>query len=161
MNRELTICRRVRAGALAALLALPAGAFAGGVFVAGAGATLEQAFNVALAENPRKSAGAFWVVVSGSEVEGLAQGRASADIRRKLKLARERGGEVFVCRSDLTRAGLMEQDMLDGVVAMYGYGEQDWAGLLPARRQSIVLPEDMKQSQTILKTCAGQPKPGA
>jgi intracellular sulfur oxidation DsrE/DsrF family protein len=136
-------------------------AHASGVYVSGKGVALDQAFKQALADNPRKSKEAFWIVVAGTEVIGLTKSGANADILGWLKSARERGGNVFVCRSDMTRGGIKEEDLLDGVVSMYGYGEKDWSGLLPAKRQEIVLPDSMKQSQLILKTCAGEPKPGA
>jgi hypothetical protein len=136
-------------------------AVANGVYVSGQGVALDQSFRQALADNPKKSKNAFWIVVAGAEVRGLSKSGANADILGWLKSVRERGGNVFVCRSDLTRAGIKEEELLEGVVSMYGYGEKDWSGLLPAKRQEIVLPDSMKQSQLILKTCAGEPKPGA
>lgn len=142
-------------------LAAPVAAIAGGVYVAGQGTPLAQSFGQALSDNPQKSAKPFWIVVAGSDAALLTTGRSSPDIRQKLKLAKERGAEVYVCRSDLVRAGIQEGELLDGVVAMYGYGPQDWAGLLPARKDGIALPSDMKQSQLILKTCAGEPKQGS
>jgi len=136
-------------------------AIADGVFVSGHGVTLEQSFKRALADNPRKSKAGFWVVIAGPEVSALSKRGANAEILSWVKGVRERGGNVFVCRSDMTHAGIKEEDLLDGVVSMYGYGEKDWSGLLPAKRHEIVLPDNMQQSQLILKTCAGQPKPGA
>ncbi|HYD61235.1 MAG TPA: DsrE family protein [Noviherbaspirillum sp.] len=140
-------------------LAAPVAA-AAGVYVAGNGTSAAQAFEQALAENSRASGKPFWIVVSGKETEALTKGRASADMRKQLTSARERGAEVYVCRADLIRAGIKDEELLDGVVAMYGYDTQDWAGLLPARKEGIVLPADMKQSQLILKTCAGDTKSG-
>jgi hypothetical protein len=141
-------------------LAAPVAAIADGVYVAGNGTALAQAFDQALAENPRKGDKPFWVVVSGKEVASLTKSRSNADTLQKLKTAKERGAEVYVCRSDLVRAGIKEEELLEGVVSMYGYGTQDWSGLLPARKDGIALPADMRQSQLILKTCAGEPKPG-
>lgn len=142
------------------VLAAPVAAIAGGVYVAGQGTALDQAFVQALADNPRKAVKPFWIVVAGNDAARLTKERSTPDIRQQLKSAKERGAEVYVCRSDLVRMGVKEEDLLDGVVSMYGYGAQDWSGLLPARKDGIALPEDMKQSQLILKTCAGEPKPG-
>lgn len=142
-------------------LAAPIAATAGGVYVAEQGRPLAQAMDQALADNPQKSGAPFWIVVSGSESALLTTRQSTPDMRQMLKTAKERGAEVYVCRSDLMRAGIREDELLDGVVAMYGYGPQDWAGLLPARKDGIALPTDMKQSQRILSTCAGQPKSGS
>jgi hypothetical protein len=141
-------------------LAAPVAAFAGGVFVAGNGTGIGQTLDQALAENPRKSDKPFWVVVAGKDAASLTKSRSSADLQQKLKTAKERGAEVYVCRSDLVRAGIGDDELLDGVVPMYGYATQDWSGLLPARKDGIALPQDMKQSQLILKTCAGEPRQG-
>ncbi|WP_420474906.1 hypothetical protein [Noviherbaspirillum sp. ST9] len=142
-------------------IAAPAVAVAGGVYVAGEGVPLGQALGQALADNPKKSDKPFWVVVSGTDAGLLTKTRSDPDIRSMVKTAKERGAEIYVCRSDLVRVGIKEEELLDGVVSMYGYGTQDWAGLLPARKDGIALPTDMKQSQRILKTCAGEPKQGS
>lgn len=142
-------------------LAAPVAAFAGGVYVAGQDTALSQAFGQALADNPQKSGKPFWIVVAGRDTALLTKTRSSPETRHLLKTAKDRGAEVYVCRSDLVRAGIKEDELLDGVVSMYGYGPQDWAGLLPARKDGIALPSDMKQSQLILKTCVGEAKPGA
>lgn len=142
------------------VLLAPATAFAGGVYVAGQDKPVAQAFAEALADNPQKSDKPFWVVVAGRDVALLTKTRSNADMLKKLKTAKDRGAEVYVCRSDLVRAGIRDDDLLDGVVPMYGYAPQDWSGLLPARKDGIALPADMKQSQLILKTCAGEPKAG-
>lgn len=156
------IVRRLMHLALLMACAVPLHqATAGGVYVSGQGTPLDQAFGRALAENPRKTNDVFWIVVAGAEVNGLTKKGANADILGWLKSARERGGMVFVCRSDLNRGGIREEDLLDGVTAMYGYGVQDWAGLLPARREEVALPDNMKQSQLILNTCTGNPRPGS
>lgn len=131
-----------------------AAAASGGVYVSGPGSSVEQAFAQALAENPRKTNDAFWIVVAGAEVARMTKGSASPDIVAWTKTVRERGGLVYVCRSDLVRAGIREEDLLDGVIAMYGYGAKDWSGLLPARKDGIALPDNIKQSQLILRTCA-------
>lgn len=142
-------------------IAAPAVAIAGGVYVAGEGVSLTQALAQALAENPKKSDQPFWIVVSGTESGLLTKTRSNHDMRNMVRTAKERGAEIYVCRSELVRAGIKEEDLLDGVVSMYGYRQQDWAGLLPARKDGIALPADMKQSQRILKTCTGDPKQGS
>jgi len=142
-------------------IASPVVAYAGGVYVAEQGVPVVKAMGQALAENPQKSDKPFWIVVSGADTALLTKSRASADTRQMVRTAKERGAEIYVCRSDLVRAGIKEEDLLDGVVAMYGYGPQDWSGLLPARKDGIALPVDMTQSQRILKTCAGEPRPGS
>jgi hypothetical protein len=143
------------------VLAAPVAAVAGGVYVAGQGTGLAQTFSHALADNPRKSERPFWVVVAGTDAAGLTKTRATPETRQSLKTAKERGAEVYVCRSDLVRAGIKDEELLDGVVSMYGYGHEDWSGLLPARRvDGIALPADMKQSQRILNTCMGDAKSG-
>ena len=142
-------------------LAAPVAAIAGGgVYIAGQGSSLAQALGQALADNPRKSGGPFWVIVTGTEITRLTKSGTSADMQGELRNAFERGAEVYACRSDMTRHGIKDEDLVDGVVPMYGYGQQDWSGLLPARKERIALPLDMTQSQRILKTCAGEPKPG-
>lgn len=146
--------------AIGLVVLAPATALAGGVYVAGQDKPAAQAFAEALADNPQKSDKPFWVVVAGRDVALLSKTRSNADIQKKLKTAKDRGAEVYVCRSDLVRAGIRDDELLDGVVPMYGYAPQDWSGLLPARKDGIALPADMKQSQLILKTCAGEPKPG-
>lgn len=132
-----------------------ASAAAGGVYVAGKGTNLEQTLKQAIADNPGKSVPPFWIVIAGSEVSHVKNG-ANISIQGGIKSVRERGGLVYVCRSDMIRAGIKEGDLLEGVTAMYGYDPKDWAGLLPARREGIRLPDNMSQSQLILKTCAGE-----
>ncbi|HYD94458.1 MAG TPA: hypothetical protein VEC01_03970 [Noviherbaspirillum sp.] len=148
---------------LAAALALTAAApaQASGVYIAGHGTSFDQALGQALKDNSARSADAFWIVIAGDQVAQVTRKGASADTRAGLKSALERGAEVYACRSDLTRAGIRDDELLDGVVAMYGYSERDWAGLLPPKKDGIALPGDMAQSQRILKTCAGEAKPGA
>jgi predicted peroxiredoxin len=142
-------------------IAAPAVAVAGGVYVAGEGVPLGQALGQALADNPKNSGQPFWVVVSGSDTGLLTKTRSNPDTRHMVRTAKDRGAEIYVCRSDLVRAGIREEELVDGVVSMYGYGQQDWSGLLPARKDGFALPTDMKQSQRILKTCAGEPKQGS
>lgn len=147
--------------ALALMFAAPAGAFANGVYVAGQGVTLTQALSQALAENAGSKKAAFWVVVAGDQIKLATKKGTSADVQEKLKTVLARGGQVYACRSDMAHAGIKDEDLLEGVISMYGYSERDWSGLLPARPDRIQLPQDMKQSQLILKTCAGEPKQGA
>ena len=153
---------RKRALSFMALVALivPVWAHADGVYIAGPGASVEQVLSQALAENGGPK-GTFWIVISGDQVLRIAKKSASPEIRTKLNTALERGGEAYACRTDLNRAGIREEDLLDGVVAMYGYSARDWAGLLPPRKDGIALPKDMKQSQRILQACAGSPKSGS
>lgn len=136
----------------------PAQAASGDVYVAGQGISLEQAFMQALAENPGKPKEAFWIVVAGTDAARLSKAKAGAELVERVKAVRARGGVVFVCRSDLTRSGIQEGDLLDGVAPVYGYGRQDWAGLLPARKDGIAMPESSVKSQLILRTCTGEDK---
>lgn len=138
-------------------IAAPVVAHADGVYIAVPGASVEQVLGQALADNGVKKS-AFWIVISGDEVVRVTKKGAGPAIRTKMKTVLARGGEAYACRSDLNRAGIREEDLLDGVVAMYGYSERDWAGLLPPRKEGIALPADMKQSQLILQTCAGTPR---
>ncbi|OWW20666.1 DsrE family protein [Noviherbaspirillum denitrificans] len=142
-------------------LAVPVAAMAGGVYVAEQGRPLAQTMGQALADNPHKSDKPFWIVVAGADAGLLTRTRSTQDLRQMLKTAKERGAEVYVCRSDLVRAGIRDEELLDGVVSMYGYGPQDWSGLLPARKDGIALPSDMAQSQRILNTCAVAPATGS
>lgn len=154
----------VRACARAALLLgcasvlHPAHAAAGDVYVAGQGNSLEQTFVQALAENPGKKKESFWIVVAGADAARLSKAKAGPELTERVKAVRARGGVVYVCRSELTRAGIKETDLLDGVAPVYGYDSQDWAGLLPARKDGIALPESSQKSQLILKTCTGGDK---
>jgi len=141
-------------------LAAPVAAFAGGVYVAGQGTSFGKVMGQALSDNPKKSDQPFWIVVSGSDAALLTRSRSSPDTRQMVKTARDRGAEVYVCRSDLVSAGIRDDELIDGVVPMYGYAQKDWSGLLPARKDGIALPADMKQSQRILSSCGGDPKSG-
>lgn len=160
--RAATLIRKMVRAACVIAFAVPAQhvlAETGGVYVAGQGTGLDQAFSQALSENPRKGATPFWIVVAGQEIARTTKSGASPAVNGWVNTARERGGLVYVCRSDMMRAGIKESELLDGVISMYGYDAKDWAGLLPARKEGITLPDNMKQSQMILKTCAGEAKP--
>ncbi|HEY0847119.1 MAG TPA: hypothetical protein VGE12_17250 [Noviherbaspirillum sp.] len=160
--RAATLIRRLAGAGAILALAIPvqhAAAGTGGVYVAGQGAGLDQAFSRALADNPAKSAAPFWVVVAGKEIAKTTKTGASPAVAGWIKTALDRGGLVYVCRTDMMNAGIREGDLLDGVHSMYGYDAKDWAGLLPARKEGITLPDNMQQSQQILKACAGNPKP--
>lgn len=146
--------------AIGCVLAAPhAAAAPGGIYVAGPDSGLEKAFTQALADNPVKSSSTFWVVVAGKEIAKTTKSGASADVVRWVNTAHARGGHVYVCRTDMMNAGFKEGDLLDGVISMYGYDAKDWAGLLPARKEGIVLPDNMRQSQQILSACGVAPKP--
>ena len=156
--------RRIAAASLLALALAFAAPFqhaaaAGGVYVSGQGIGLDQAFRQALTENSAGSGAPFWIVVAGAEIARVTKGGATGEIAGWMKTVRERGGLVYVCRADMMRAGIKEEELLEGVVSMYGYGARDWTGLLPARQDGIALPDNMGQSQLILKTCAGEGKP--
>lgn len=132
----------------------------GGVFIAGQGSAMEQTFNEALTANPAKSKEPFWVVVAGNDIKRMTKSGAAQEDKEWIKSVNARGGMIYVCRNDLMRNGLKEEDLLDGVRSVYGYGADEWAGLLPAKKEGILLPENIKQSQLILRTCAGGPNPG-
>ncbi|WP_292933459.1 hypothetical protein [Noviherbaspirillum sp.] len=157
-------CRRgktarcIRALTWLMICALPAAhalASDGGIYVAGQGTSIDQTFKQALADSSGQPTDRFWVVVAGSNVRQLARGGANKDVLAWVQRVRERGGMVYVCRADLAREGVKEDELLDGVAEIYGYGKKDWAGLLPARKEGIVLPDSMRHSQLILKTCMG------
>jgi hypothetical protein len=131
-----------------------ASAAAGGVYVSTQSSDLGQTFGQALAENPARARTPFWIVVAGPGVARMTRKDAGAEVTDWMKTVRARGGIVYVCRSDMLKTGIKEEDLLDGVAPMYGYGAKDWAGLLPARKDNIVLPDNQKQSRLILKTCA-------
>lgn len=164
MTKKSTVGRQPAAGLLPrlALVAICAAsshyatAADGAVYVAGKGAALEQAFRQALAENSGATKSTFWVVAAGGEAMRLTRASAGPAVLGAVKTVRERGGVVYVCRSDLLRSGIKEEDLLEGVATVYGYNPQEWAGLLPAKKVEIVLPEDTKQSQLILNTCSGE-----
>ncbi len=133
----------------------------GGVYVAGQGTSVDQALQQALADNGGKSIDRFWVIVSGADVRQVTKGEANKDVLAWVRRVRERGGIVYVCRADLGRHNIKEDELLDGVIEIYGYGKKDWSGLLPARKEGIVLPKNMRQSQLILKTCGEDGNPGS
>lgn len=133
----------------------------GGVFIAGQGIGMQQTFNEALTANPAKSPEPFWVVVSGEDIKQMTKNGAGADSKEWIRQVVERGGFVYVCRNDLMQNGVKEEDLLDGVTSVYGYGADEWAGLLPAKKEGILLPDNIKQSQLILRTCAGNGKAGS
>jgi len=135
----------------------PALAASDGVYVAGQGSSVEQAFSQALAENQGKKQ-AFWIVVAGPDVARFSKAKASAALAERVKTVRAQGGVVFVCRSDLNRNRIKEEDLVDGVASVYGYGQQDWAGLLPAKKEQVALPESTRQSERIIRTCSGNEK---
>ena len=137
-----------------------ASAASGGVYIAGQGMSLEQAFEQALAEHPGAARDTFWIVAAGDEAARLAGTGSGSALSEALKKVRGRGGVVYVCRSDMMIKGIKEEDLPEGVASVYGYGSQEWAGLLPARKEGVVLPENLQQSQLILRTCAGDGMPG-
>lgn len=139
---------------ISALTSQHAAAESSGIYVAGQGATLEQTFGQALG-NAKGKTDPFWIVAAGTEAGRLSKSRAGQELQRSFNAVRERGGIVYACRSDLLRAGITEEDLLDGVTSVFGYGAQEWTGLLPVRRTESVLPKDEAQSQRILKTCSG------
>jgi len=124
------------------------------VYVAGRGVSLEQAFGNALKEVKGEKRN-FWVVATGTEATRLTKDSAEQRVLRSLNAVRERGGVVYACRADLLRAGVKDDDLLDGVASIYGYGAQEWAGLLPVRKTAVVLPKEGAQAQLILATCSG------
>lgn len=135
----------------------PAQAETDGVYVAGKGHSVDQVFNQALAEHQGKKQ-AFWIVVAGPDVVRFSKAKANAALIDKVKTVRAKGGVVFVCRSDLNRNRVREEELVDGVASVYGYGPQDWAGLLPAKREEVALPEGVQQSALIIKTCSANEK---
>lgn len=135
----------------------PAYAEADGVYVAEKENSVDQVFNQALAAHQGKKQ-AFWIVVAGPDVVRFSKAKANATLIDKVKAVRAKGGVVFVCRSDLNRNRVREEDLVDGVASVYGYGPQDWAGLLPAKREEVALPQGVQQSSLIIKTCSGNEK---
>lgn len=135
----------------------PAQAATDGIYVAGQGSSVEQAFSQALAENQGKKQ-AFWIVVAGPDVARFSKAKANAALTERVKAVRAQGGVVFVCRSDLNRNRVKEEELIDGVASVYGYGQQDWAGLLPAKKEEVALPESTRQSELIVRTCSGNEK---
>jgi intracellular sulfur oxidation DsrE/DsrF family protein len=133
----------------------------GAVYVSGQGFSIDQAFNQAFAENPAKSKDRFWIIVAGDEVGRLTKSEANKDVQAWVERARARGGIIYACRSDLARHAITEDELLHGVAEIYGYGTRDWSGLLPAKRDGIILPQNILQSQQILKTCADDKKRGS
>ncbi len=69
---------------------------AAGVYVAGQGFSLEQAFEQAAREN-EGTGQRFWIVASGEAARQVADGQASGLLER----IRKRGGIVQVCARDL------------------------------------------------------------
>lgn len=124
------------------------------IYVAGHGTTLEQAFTQALG-NATDKKDHFWIVAAGAEAGRLSKNRIGQELKRSFSAVREQGGIVYACRSDLLRAGIKEEDLMEGVASVYGYGSHEWAGLLPAKRAESVFPKDAAQSQRILSTCSG------
>lgn len=160
-ERAASLIRRMAHATCIIAFAIPAqnaAAASGGIYVAGQGTGLDQAFSQALADNPSRSASPFWVVVAGKEINRTTKAGASPAVAGWVNTTRERGGLVYVCRTDMMKAGIKEDDLLDGIHSMYGYDAKDWAGLVPARKEGIVLPDNMRQSQQMLKVCGGEPK---
>lgn len=126
----------------------------GGVYIADQSFSIEQAFGQALAESGGRTDARFWVIVSGADAGRMTKSGAGAQVAEWVQRVRERGGIVYVCRSDLMRHGINEDELLDGVEQAYGYSAKDWAGLMSARKD-MALPESIQQSQLILRTCSG------
>lgn len=162
MKKSDQVIRMVIRLAFCAACTIAAGRVAateGGVYVADQGIPIDQAFHQALAENPGKPGEPFWVIVADADVARVTKEKADQDILAWVKRVRERGGIIYVCRSDLMRHGIEEEQLLDGVTQVYGYGTEDRSGLPPIRKEELVLPESTRQSRLILKTCADDDQP--
>ncbi|MEG2155753.1 MAG: hypothetical protein RRY41_12320 [Burkholderiaceae bacterium] len=105
--------------ALLAGLAAPAVAQdAGGLYIAGPQIELGVALNQALAANP--SPGRFYLLVLPPAQEALA-GPGGAALRQLLATARERGGEVLICRSDIDSRAIAPGSLGSPVTVVRGW----------------------------------------
>ncbi len=136
-------------------------AASGDVYVSGQGIAVEQAVQQALMENPRESKEAFWIIVAGPAIAEVTKNGSGQGIREALRQVRERGGMVYACRADLARYGVREEDLLDGVIAVSGYGANDLAAAQAPATDGIALPESTRRSQLIFRTCADDDGPAS
>lgn len=149
--------RNFRVAVLVALLAFPvveasaANAEEGGVYISGQGASFDQAVAQALAERSRENA-RFWIVVSGSEVGKLTRSPVNAEVAERIRQLRELGGAIYVCESDLERQAISEDELLDGVERVAGYGTAKPG--FPAPQPESGLPASTAQNRLILRSCA-------
>lgn len=142
---------------LAGWISSPALAEDGGVYVSGQGFTLEQAVDQALAESARRDNERFWIVVSGSEVGRVTKTGAGGEIVERIRKVRDLGGAVYVCQSDLARHAISEEELLEGVERISGYGTP--APGFPAAQAGSGLPSSVPQSRLILRSCADEEEP--
>lgn len=151
--------RHFRCIAVAALLAFAAveasaaNAEEGGVYISGQGASFDQAVAQALAERSRENA-RFWIVVSGSEVGKLTRNPANAEMAERIRQLRELGGVIYACDSDLERQAISEDELLDGVERVAGYGATRPG--FPVAQPESGLPAGNSQNRLILRSCADE-----
>lgn len=121
-------------GLSTALAAAPLGP---NLFIAGDGFTLEQAIGDAQAQRTPLDPPDYKILVIGSEAQRLVAARATPEVIRLVRKARESGASIFVCGKDLKALGLRPEDLLPGVVAVRGFIPydssriEDWERKLP------------------------------
>jgi intracellular sulfur oxidation DsrE/DsrF family protein len=137
--------------ACTAVQASAANAQEGGVYISGQGASFDQAVEQALAERSRQNA-RFWIVVSGSEVGKLTRSPVNAEVAERIRELRELGGVIYACESDLERQAISEDELLDGVERVAGYGAAKPG--FPVAQAENGLPASVPQTRLILRSCA-------
>jgi hypothetical protein len=145
-------CRLV-ALALAALGSSAAGAAAeGGLYIAGAGFSFQQATERALAQNPGGSR--FFVLTLPPEAGALG-GRATPAQQRLRDRVVAANGVLLICQRDLDNGRISTDGLVPGVVPVRGSstelpaGQRYFAGENPAE-----LPAANKALRRLRSTCA-------
>ena len=126
----------------------------GEVYLAGQAFTLEQALSQALAENPADSKRRFWVVVAGRDAL-LATADANVGVRDSIKRIQQRGGIIYVCRSDMQAHGIKSSDLIPGAAPVQGFGGPPAeSSSSPLTQSDRALPSDLQHARLILRSCA-------
>jgi intracellular sulfur oxidation DsrE/DsrF family protein len=148
--------RGVAAASLLAFVAMASPAVMaeeGGVYISGQGVSFDQAVTQALAERSHENV-RFWIVVSGSEVGKLTRSPANVEVAERIRQLRELGGVIYACESDLEQQSISEDELLDGVERVAGFGAAKPG--FPVPQPESGLPASNVQNRLILRSCAGE-----
>jgi hypothetical protein len=149
---SLHCCRRAVAALALACLGGVATASEGGLYIAGAGFTFQQAADRALAQNP---VGERFFVLTLPPEAGALGNQAAPALQRLRERVLAANGVLLVCQRDLDNGRINAGNLAAGVVAVRGNsnslptGQRYFAGENPAD-----LPASNKALRRLRSTCA-------
>ena len=145
-------CRRAAAAVTLACVGTAWAASEGGLYIAGAGFSFQQAAERALAQNP--GGNRFFLLTLPAEAAVLGN-RASAAQQRLRERVLAANGVLLVCQRDLDTGRINADSLVPGVVPVRGAsndlpaGQRYFAGEDPAN-----LPASNKALRRLRSTCA-------